>query len=201
MKQIVYCIDTETTGFDPIHNDVIEIAMWRLSDDDNKSWLIQALNESTISDKALNINGHIKEDILIKTAFGKENYKHPSDVIIDIENWIVSDGATIEERVFLGQNPKFDFDFLTAMWKKQNTEETFPFKGNLLDTIQLVRFIDFCTGKIRASYSLGNLIKDFDIPKLKAHRAMEDVKMTKDLFLKISEGMKGCMTSFADCYR
>ena len=190
MQQIIYCIDTETTGLDPLLNDVIEVSFWRMTDDDQKTWLIRALNEEHITEKALKINGHNRDDIMVRTAIGKQNYRDPADVVSEIESWIISDGSSVEDRVFLGQNPAFDYDFLKQLWVKAGSPDTFPFGRTMIDTIQLVRLIDYCSGKKRDKYNLSSLIKDFGVTKQKAHRAAEDVKMTKDLFLKIIEPIK-----------
>jgi len=190
MSFVIYICDTETTGLDPQENDVIEVSFWRLSDNEQKTWCAKAVNTEAISDKALKVNKHKKEDILLKTAFGKETYKEPADVISEIEVWTMGDGVSIEDRVFVGQNPQFDYDFLRGFWEKANSIETFPFSNFIIDTIQLTKFIDLCTGKRRQRYNLSSLVKDFGVVKGKAHRAAEDVKMTKDLFLRQFEPIK-----------
>jgi DNA polymerase III alpha subunit (gram-positive type) len=183
MGYVIYVIDCETTGLDYQLNDVIEVSFWRISDGEQKTWCLKPLNISEISDKALKVNGHKKEDLLHATASGKETYREPSDVISEIEAWVISDGVPIEDRVFLGQNSDFDYKFLQNLWKKAGSPDTFPFGGFVVDTIQLTRLIDMCTGKKRKRYNLGSLVRDFGITKAKAHRAEGDVKMTKDLFL------------------
>lgn len=199
---VIYICDTETTGLDPVENDVIEVSFWRLSDNEQKTWCIRALNPETISDKALQVNKHNRDDILRKTAFGKETYREPADVVSEIEVWMMGDGASIGDRVFLGQNPQFDFDFLKQLWKKANASHSFPFSNFIIDTIQMTRFIDLCTGKRRQRYNLGSLVKDFGVTKGKAHKAAEDVKMTKDLFLKQYEPIRDHVAEqFKDSYK
>jgi len=190
MSFVIYVIDCETTGVDPILNDVIEVSLWRLKDDQQKTWQIKALNAETISDKALKINGHKREDILLMSPGSKDTYRDPASVVSEIEVWMMQDEATVEDRVFLGHNSKFDFDFLKELWKKAGSPDTFPFGYFLIDTIQLTKFIDLCSGKRRARYNLGSLVKDFGVTKASAHRAEGDVKMTRDLFLKQFEPIK-----------
>lgn len=202
MSYVIYVIDTETTGIDSSVNEVVEGSFWRSSDDDHKTWLFRVFNEVAISDKALKINGHKKEDILHKTAFGRENYKNPLDIIPEIEAWVMTDGVSVEDRVFGGQNAEFDYEFLRALWKSAGSLDTFPFSKFILDTMQLTRLIDVCTGRRRSRYNLSSLVKDFGISKAKAHRAAGDVKMTRDLLMKqlgmvrdfISETFKDCYT-------
>jgi DNA polymerase III epsilon subunit-like protein len=214
MSYVEYVIDTETTGTDPNKHDIIEVCFWRIGDPESKTWCLSPLSAANIEDKALQINGHKKEDILHKTAAGKEKYLHPSQVLPDIEMWLMADGAAAEDRIFIGQNPEFDHSFLLKLWERSGDIDNFPFgywidnqdgtKRNvsmILDTIDLVRIIDVCTGKHRGRYNLGSLVKSFGITKAQAHRADGDVKMTKDLFEKIIEVFKPLIQEkFSDCY-
>lgn len=209
-----YIIDTETTGTNPLLHDVIEVCIWRLGDAESKTWWLQPLSPENIEEEALQINKHLREDILHQTKEGREKYRHPSEVLPEIEMWIMEDGAAAEERVFIGQNPMFDYDFLLALWRKMGVEKEFPFgywipnrdgternQGYIIDTIQLARLIDVCTGKKRSRYGLGALVKDFDITKATAHRADGDVKMTKDLYEKIVNVLKNpIIQAFNDSY-
>lgn len=201
MSYQIYVFDCETTGLDAILNDVIETSFFRISDGEQKTWCLKPLNPLNIEEKALSVNKHKLEDILCQTPFGRETYKEPRDVVPEIEGWIISDGSPIEDRVLVGQNPKFDYDFMKALWAKTESPDSFPFKEVLIDTLQIARLIDLCTGKKRARYHLGGLVKDFGVTKAKAHRAEGDVKMTKDLFLAQFEPIKEFLaTTFADKY-
>lgn len=190
----LYVCDCETTGLDRFKNDIIEICFWRLNDDACKTWHLKPLNIESIEDRALAINKHKREDLIHKTAFGRETYLEPEAVVADIEMWIMGDNAPTEDRIFIGQNPLFDFEFLQELWKKTDNESTFPFSSNhnrpIIDTIQLALLIDICTGKKRKHYNLGSLVKDFGVTKAQAHRADGDVKMTRDLFFKMLEPIR-----------
>jgi DNA polymerase III alpha subunit (gram-positive type) len=170
---------------------------------EQKTWLVKAINEASISDEALKKNGHKLEDITWKSEFGRQNYKLPQDVIIDIEQWINQDGMSAHDRVFAGQNPNFDLKFMVEFWKKNDSFDTFPFvygHNNLvIDTKELALFIDICLGRKRERYNLGSLIKDYGIKKGTAHRADEDSRMTADLLIKFINGMsKSIKESFGD---
>lgn len=203
MSYVQYVCDVETTGRDPEKHDIIEVCFWRLGDGESKTWWLTPLSPDNIEDEALRINKHLKEDILHQTEEGRAKYRHPSEVLPEIEMWLMEDGAAAEERVFIGQNPDFDYDFLLALWRKLNAEDDYPFgywiegkdgkrnQGYIIDTIQLARLIDVCTGKKRARYGLGALVRDFGVTKSTAHRADGDVKMTKELFEKIFTVLKG----------
>lgn len=211
---VSYVVDCETTGTDSEKHDVIEVCFWRLGDDESKTWCLKPLSPENIEEEALRINGHLKEDILWKTQKGRDTYRLPKDVLVEIEMWLMEDGAAAEERVFIGQNPDFDYKFLLALWRKASTEDNFPFgywiegkngqrrnQGYIIDTMQLARLIDVCTGKKRARYGLGSLVKDFSITKATAHRADGDVRMTKELYEKIISVLIGpIVEAFNDSY-
>lgn len=218
MYSIYFC-DTETSGLintpginGSLDNtcDVLEVCLWRMGEPESKTWWTKPLNPENIEDKALKINGHKREDILWLTKEGREKYREPSIVLPEIEEWIMQDAAAAEERVFIGQNPEFDYRFLANLWQKVGAKDNFPFGfwrnkeenvGYTLDTIQLVRFIDVMLGKKRKFYNLGSLVKDFGVKKVQAHRADGDVQMTKELFEKIAEVFKDPAKAFADCYK
>ena len=208
---VIYCIDLETTAISHETGDVIEISMCRLTpkgvddyEEDQKTWLLKALNPSGIQDDALRINGHKREDILHQTAFGRENYKEPKQVIREIEMWIADDNFSALDRVWLGQNPMFDVNHLQALYKRLGIED-FPFaigNGNrIIDTKQIVTLFDVCTGRRRKFYNLGSFVKALGVKKDKAHQAAGDVRMTKDVFLKMLKIIKVIVSEqFADCY-
>jgi DNA polymerase III alpha subunit (gram-positive type) len=190
MSYVQYVCDVETTGTDPEKHDIIEICLWRIGDEESKTWRLTPLAPENIQQEALNINKHLREDILHQTEEGKAKYKHPSEVLPEIEMWLMEDGAAAEERVFIGQNPMFD---------KDGTERN---QGYIIDTMQLARLIDVCTGKKRARYGLGALVKDFGVTKATAHRADGDVKMTKELFEKIYAVLKDPLVdAFNESYK
>lgn len=214
MSYVSYVCDLETTGLDPVRHDIIECCMWRIGDSESKTWCLTPLSPENIEDEALQINQHRREDILHQTEIGREKYKHPSIVLPEIEMWLMEDGSAAEDRVFIGQNPMFDYEFLLSLWKKQGAESNFPFgywiegrsgkrnQGYIIDTIQLARLIDLCTGKKRSKYGLSSLVKDFGVTKATAHRADGDVKMTKELFEKIFSVLKPPLAeAFNDSYK
>ena len=211
---VIYVCDTETTGLNAIENDVIELSMFRLLpqndgsyEEQQRTWLLKAVNPKTISDEALSKNGHKREDILHLSKFGKENYLLPQDVVDQIEAWMMEDNVSAIDRVFAGQNPKFDVDFLKELWKRcgRLTDDEFPFmigNGNrLIDTKQIVVLFDICTGRRRKHYNLSSLVKALGVKKGKAHKADEDTRMTKDLMMKLISIIKVVVAEqFKDAY-
>lgn len=206
---ILYVQDTETTGLEPGVHEIIEVSFIRVtfsenkfSEQDQRTWLLKANKPDTIQTDALALNGHKREDILWQTKEGRENYKKPMDVVLEIEDWIAADGMSAHDRVFCGQNPLFDFNHMVELWKSCDAADTFPFVTGhnklLVDTKQLALFFDICAGKKREKYNLGSLVKAFNIKKRNAHKADEDVRMTSELLVKFIEGISPCISNFQD---
>lgn len=191
MAHVHYCLDLETTGLDEKENEIIEMSVIRLSDDSQKTWLLQPTKFETVQDDALRVNGHKLQDLKngyrILESGDKEFYLTPNKAIIEIEKFLFEDLATSSERVPVGQNVQFDIRFLKELWKGCGQPDTYPFGRMYLDTMQIASFLDYVTGEERQSYHLGGLVKDYGIKKEKAHRADSDTRMTKELFLKLAE--------------
>lgn len=181
---IFYVTDTETTSLDNRVGDVIELSLYRLSDDIQKTWLLKPLSPDNIDDTALRINGHKKEDLLHQTKFGRDNYIDPHKVIVDIENWIVEDGVPATNRCLIGHNAAFDKDYLEQLWIKCNSKDSFPFGRRYLDTMIMQLYIDICDENMDTGYSLNNLTKKYGVKNEKAHSAAADTKATKEVFEK-----------------
>lgn len=179
MDYSIYIVDTETTGLDDHLNDVIELSLFRLSDGVQKTWCIKPINVDNIEADALRINKHKLEDILHKTAFGRETYQDPNKVIIEVENWLMEDGVPGSQRVLGGQNVSFDRNFLTQLWKKCGVAESFPFGRRFIDTMVIEFFFDLCKETMSEGYSLNNLTKKYGITNSKAHSAAADTLATK----------------------
>lgn len=208
---VIYCSDTETTGLDPLKNEIIELSMSRLIPEGDeyrrqqRSWLIRAMNPTTVEDEALAVSGHKREDILHISQFGKDNYKDPSEVLKEITVWMMDDDVSSVDRIFSGQNPTFDLSFLIQFWRLYGKIESFPFScernNRMLDLKQLVILFDICTGRRRKAYNLGSLVKAIGVKKGRAHRADEDVRMTEDSIMKMVGMIRPTVReSFKDAY-
>lgn len=208
-EYIIYVVDTETTGLTDDH-EIIELAASRFylskpEEIEEKSWLIKALNPQIIENKALEINGHKREDILHLSSYGRENYKPPDTVALEFENWVLSDMRSAMDRCLAGQNIDFDARMMKAMWQRLKMSDTFPFAINngdrTFDTKRFATAIDLLTGRRRRYYNLGTLVKSFGVKKRKAHRAAEDVAMTKDLTITMLNPLREvAQEAYKECY-
>jgi len=180
---ILYVVDIESTGLKTEH-DVIELSILRMKDGAQRTWYLKPLRTDNIETDALRVNGHSLNDILHKTAEGREKYKEPSVVISEIENWLNEDFGMPEDRLLVGQNViGFDQAMLIDLWDKCGASSTFPFsKRRAIDTLQIELFMDYCEDKQSDFYNLSALVEKYKVKKEKAHRADADVRMTRDVF-------------------
>ena len=186
----IYVCDTETTGLLVPTHDVIELSLLRLSTGNQQTWWLKPINTENIEAAALRVNGHKLEDLLHKTASGREKYKNPNTIIVEVENWLAEDNMPTEKRILLGQNSSFDKLMLEHLWSKCNASASFPFGRRLIDTISIELFIDYCKGAFAEGYSLNNLTKKYAVKNEKAHSAAADTKATKEVFEKQVEFFK-----------
>lgn len=182
MTPILYCLDVETTGLDPLKNEVIELSIKRMSDGEQRTWFLKPKNINDIDPTSLKINHHILEDLLHKTPEGREKYKPQEEVLIDIENFLNEDGLATRERIPMGQNVTFDTVFLKQLWKNNDASDTYPLGYHVVDTMILEFMMDLAKGQIKESYSLAALSKHYGVKNEKAHSAEADVKCTAKVF-------------------
>ncbi len=190
MDYVLYVADTETTGLDNRLHDIIELSLYRLIDNQQKTWFIKPQTPETIDDGALRVNGHKKEDLLHQTKEGKLKYLDAKEVAIDVENWVMDDNVPAERRVIVGHNAGYDVNFMEQFWKKCGSGDSFPFGRRYMDTMQIELFLNYCQNKMDEGYSLANLTKKYGVKNEKAHSAEADTKATKEVFIKQVEFFK-----------
>lgn len=182
----LYVADTETTGIDELKQEICELSIYHINQERQKTWYLKIDKPENVEPEALRINGHKLEDLTHKTAYGKGKYVESGKVLVDVENWMMEDMSSPEDKILIGHNVSFDHKFLEALWRKHNSFETFPF-GNrpfIIDTRQIELFIALVEKKKNDYYNLGTLLKKYGLKNAKAHSAEADTYATKDLFLK-----------------
>lgn len=197
MNYTLYFIDTETTGLSS-DCEIIELSLIRSTDYAQKTWCLKPTNTASIELGALRVNGHKLEDITWQTKTGKDTYKNPVDVIVEIENWIAEDMAPAEGRILVAHNVVFDKNKLEQLWARCGSSDTFPFGRRTLDTGSIDFFMDWCKGEMAEGYSLRNLAKKYGVKNDKAHTAASDTLTLKDIFEKQVEAFKKILVKQGD---
>ncbi len=184
-KYELYCIDTETTGLNYIKNEPVEISIYRLSTNEQKTWCLKPINMDNIEQGALRVNGLKLEDLKGLTKEGRDKYLPADKVLVDIENWVNDDNLPTSQRLMVGQNVNFDKQMMLSLWEKCGAKDSFPFSDKYsLDTMMIEFFLDYSQGSFAEGYNLKALTKKYNIKNERAHSAADDVKATVGVFLK-----------------
>ena len=187
--------DFETGGFKAKKNLALEFAgIWVESTDFKEiaryeSLILPYSDDLTIDPKALEANGIKLEDIAELGLDVIEVVKK----IIEFTELSNKGKMRGKKTILIGQNIPFDIQFLQQIFKhcKQDLSKYFEgaddFYGNFqpyyMDTSHLGR-LKYATDELKTAFSLGNLCSYEQVDIIEAHRAMNDVEATKELFIK-----------------
>ena len=160
--------DLETTGLNYYHDRVIEVAA--------------ELNGKTFCDLC-NVDGEPLPQIITKlTGITDEQLKtaRPErDVLRDFCHFVGRSRSPIY--LVAHNNEGFDKWFLKNRANKHRIR--LPTSWRYLDSIQLAKLIY----PHRDSYSLNNLCKDLNVKQIQAHRAGDDVRCLKEIFVTMAD--------------
>ena len=185
MRYELYVIDTETTGLRVGEHFPVEISLYRLSTDEQKTWHLKPLRTDNIEQDALRITGLKLEDLLGQTKEGRALYQTPAKVLIEIENWVAQDDRPSNERLLVAQNAAFDKGMMEALWEKCESSGTYPFNTRYsLDTMNLQLALDLARGEEGEGYNLAKLAKRHSVKNEKAHSAAADCRCCAEVFRK-----------------
>lgn len=122
MKREIIVVDVETTGFDPIRHETVEVAWWNL-DTGERGYFVPIHDvPSTLADaniRSLQINRYVD-----RLAEAEQDTKY-----VELNRlWDQLNGNTLA-----GSNPRFDAGFLARMFHKANLATTNPWHYRLWD--------------------------------------------------------------------
>jgi len=162
--------DIETSGLDPLKDEVLEIAGVRLRGKETVG-TFEALIRPTrpVSPEITKINGLTE---LFLLANGQES----KAVLQDFINFSVGS-------IFVGHNIKdFDWKFVDVWAKKMNL--TLPADVKFIDTLELSRKM-----LSLPRYNLATVGKHFNFELINAHRALPDTEFNAKVFIALMEQM------------
>ena len=159
-----YCsLDIETSGFDPLINEVLEVgfAMFEITDSGLKiteEWTQVFKPTKEVSPQILGLTGISQQELDTAPKFSEHR-----ELI----------QQKLKDAVILGHNIIFDIKFLESLGIK--------FSGKTIDTLDLAQvFLP-----THHSYNLENLMHTFEIKHKEAHRALADAKACIMLLAKL----------------
>lgn len=185
--------DTETSGLDPKHHGILQIA-WIIDKEDGttiaeKKFDVQLTDECDVSPKALEINGFDLRSIYAG--------KHPSYVFEALYNDLIVAGGSTSYVVPCGWNVNFDIQFLMTAANRLK-EKFFMYLDlkRMIDVLPVVRFLDRC-GKLKreimpdvfqspSNFHLSTIAEWFNIP-IVAHDALGDARATREIYYKVKK--------------
>jgi len=161
-------VDVETTGLSARNANVIEIAALKVIDGRiEKNYYHSLVNPGfDVGAFTTRLTG-----ITNKQLRDAPSFYEIAEGFLDF----LKDGS-----VFVAHNARFDESFINEELKRNSLEK---FANEVLCTIRYARKV--VPGL--PSYSLENLIKHFQFEHKKNHRALDDVRITARLFLKLLE--------------
>ncbi len=169
-KEIVYCsLDIETSGFDPLNNEVLEVGFvfFTVEKKDLKitqEWTQVFKPAKPVPPQIFGLTGISQKELDAAPEFS-EYKKFLQD--------------KLGQAVIVGHNIGFDIKFLEGSGIK--------FFGKVIDTLDLVQFLL----PTHHSYNLENLMHTFQISHKEAHRALADSKATLKLLEKLLQVYSG----------
>lgn len=181
-KKILY-FDTETTGLDPVKNDIIQLSGCIEIDgkiEEEFNIFMQPFSYDNISDEAISIHG-LTLDMIKTYQTSKDGYRH----FVSILQKYCDKFNNMDKYYPAGYNVSFDINFLAEFFKKHNDK----FLGSwinwkALDPLPYLRLLDFMDMINLPNYKLETVAAHFNI-NLKAHDAMSDITATRMLIQRI----------------
>ncbi len=171
------CVDCETTGLDPKNDHIIEIAAVRFSFQKELSRYHTLVNpKCTIPETAIEIH-HITQDMVANAP--------------TIDSVLPKLLQFVDDSIIVGHAIPFDLSIINAEAKRHNTT-THPLSNQYIDTLRLARHYGESPNN-----SLDVLRRHFNIPELGAHRALNDVLITIDVFKHLCSRYKTLQDIFS----
>lgn len=183
----VLYFDTETTGIDPLKNDIVQLS--GMIEIDGKiveqfNMRCQPFNYENIDAKALEVTGNTIDGFKQEQT-PKEMYKK----FIQILSKHVDKFNKKDKMYVAGYNVRFDMEFLRCFFVK-NGDGYFGswFNWRVIDALPFMHVLDFVGYCSLSDYKLGTVCNDFGI-EIDAHDAFSDIKATHELIQRIRKGM------------
>lgn len=186
MKKIAW-IDCETGGLDAKEHDITQVA--GIIEINGKvveefEILMRPDSPSRVTAEALAVTKQTIEQVMAHPSTQAEGYW----VLTKILARYVDKYNKADKFVWAGQNPRFDMDFVRALWKK-NQDQYFGswFWPNPADLIGLTMAMTI-RGHLPGlpNLRLHSVAEALKVP-LDAHKAIEDVRATRTCFYKLAE--------------
>lgn len=174
--------DVETTGFDPVKQDVIQLGIIIEIDNkivDKKMLYCQPFHWDNISPKALEINNTTMEQIK-DFPLPQEAYKE----VVELFDKYINKYDKEDKFLLAGQNVKFDKKMMNGWFRKNENSYFYSyFHKDNMDLMFLSETLKANDLLRTPNIKLGTICDYYQIP-LDAHDALNDIVATRECFLK-----------------
>jgi len=198
-NKYIICVDTETTGLSIKDNEIIQLSACVIDPrtleikDDTFDVYIKPQKPANWSKGAEAVHG-----ITLKSLEDKIHPKVAWESFVSYVNKYNSKGTTWTAPIIMGHNVAFDLKFLNILckkygpWdKKYDRQSLFSFIPEYLDTMILIFHWCYDTGVIK-NLKLDSMIELLEMEKRKDHSALDDVKVTAEIFIKFMKLTRRC---------
>ncbi len=178
MNKTLY-FDTETTGLDPVKNDIIQIAGMIEIDGQIKeafNFKCQPFSYENISIQALETHKMTIEQI--------KGFEAPSEAykrLTALFDKYVSKFDRSDKFIVAGYNVDFDIRFLEQFFKKNGDDYLFSYLGQKKDPLGVINYMKSMNIIDTPNAKLTTMCEYFGVKIENAHDAMGDIEATKNL--------------------
>mgnify|MGYP005991457521 CR=1 FL=1 len=174
-------LDFETSGFNPYHDDIIEIATKEMNSDNYFSTLVKPKSNECISQRITAVTSITNELLRDEGVSWKKAYSELNDFLKSI----LQKSPDGKLYIIAHNGETFDFLFLKRIFSELNelNIKTIPSKNIVyIDSLLFARRL-----LKRESYKQETLCKTFNINTKGNHRALNDVRALEELFTIFGE--------------
>ncbi len=185
--KILY-LDCETTGLNPVLNNIIQVAGMIEIDGEVKEefdFKCQPFSYANISAEAIKINGISIEEM--KTYPEPKGVQKKVEIIFDK---YIDKYNKLDKFIPAGHKIGFDVDFLTAFFKKAGNSYCRSYIDyHELDNVPLLMTLQIIGKAHFDSFKLENVSKQWGI-EIASHNALSDMRAARKVLQKILEMLK-----------
>ena len=174
-------LDFETSGFNPYHDDIIEIAIKEMNSDNYFSTLVIPKSNECISESITAVTG-ISNDLLRKEGVSWQKAYEDLNNFLKV---IIKNSKNGKLYIVAHNGETFDFLFLKRIFSELNkldiktiNPKNIVYIDSLLFARRLLK---------RESYKQETLCKTYNINTKGNHRALNDVRALEELYTKLCE--------------
>jgi len=161
----IIVLDTETTGFDPLKEEIIELAMLTVSrDGDVREYdkFIKLSPGRSIPPNIVELTG-ISDDMLLHDGYDKES------VCLELAREL-----SLPRPLVVAYNAQFDMNFIYRFLQRSG-------KAEVLKNIKMLDALTVYKDRRPYPHKLCNAIEQYGLNAQNTHRAIDDTKATFEL--------------------